>query len=145
MWKLLPVLLLVACATNDPQQARIFRQVELPVSSVGPALDNQPARKTFQGKGIEGWLDQTGAWQLKGEVHHTRLRCGSYELGIQLGRGSPACSEVDWLTGVEFVTRLRHCNSASRLHVGGGQFASLVGRFAEVGCARVLVRCEGTC
>jgi len=155
MWKLLPVCLLVSCAVNDqPQPAsdenlssqfRVVRQVELPVESSAPVIDGQPSRKIFQITGMQGWLDETGAWHIKGDVHHGRLRCGTYETGIQLGSGGPACADVEWLTGVEYATRLRHCNSASRLHAGGGEFPQAANRFEEVSCVRVVVRCEGTC
>ena len=94
---------------------------------------------------MQGWLDETGAWHIGTEVHHGRLRCGTYETGIQLGRGKPACSEVEWLTDVEYATRLRHCNSATRLHAGGGVFSDAENRLEEVTCVRIVVRCEGTC
>jgi hypothetical protein len=155
MWKLLPVCLLVSCAVNDQQQpagsgkqsgqASIVRQVELPVESSAEINNGQSAKKTFHRQGVQGWLDETGAWRIEGEVHHGRLRCASYEMGIQLGRGNPACADVEWLTGVEYATRVRQCNSASRLHAGGGEFSNMATRFDEVSCVRVLVRCEGAC
>jgi len=155
MWKLLPVCLLVSCAVNDqqqragggnqPDQAGIVRQVELPLASSAASIHGQPAKKTFQRQGVEGWLDEAGAWQLEAEVDHGRLRCATYETGIQLGRGTPACADAEWLTGVEYATRLRHCNSATRLHAGGGVFPQAADRFEEISCVRVLVRCEGAC
>ncbi len=155
MWRLLPVFLLVSCAADDvkqpahgehqPDQGRIVRLVELPVVSSTQSVDGQPSRRTFEKQGIKGWLDETGVWHIEAEVHHGRLRCGTYETGIQLGRGNPACSDVEWLTGVESVTRQRHCNSATRLHRGGGRFSEAASRFEEVSCVRLVVRCEGTC
>ena len=155
MWKLLPVCLLVSCAAGDPRPpagggdrsdgARIVRQVELTVASSAAAVPGQASRKTFQKQGVQGWLDETGAWHIEGEVDHGRLRCGTYQMGIQFGRGNPACSAAEWLTGVEYATRLRHCNSATRLHTGGGRFPQAGNRFEEVNCVRVLVRCEGVC
>jgi hypothetical protein len=154
MWKLLPVVLLVACAANDQHstsgeiqstQGRAVRHVELPVVLARQAAGDQPSRKTFERQGTAGWLDQTGGWHIRREVHHGRLRCATYETGIQLGRGDPACANVEWLTGVEYATRHRHCNSASRLHAGGGQLADGASRFADTSCVRVVVRCEGAC
>lgn len=154
MWKLLPVLLMVSCAVNDQQQpdggnqsgqGRIVRQVELPVEPSVQAMRGQPAKKTFQRQGVQGWLDDAGTWHIRSEVHHGRLRCATYETGIQLGRGNPACSAVEWLTGIEYTTRLRHCNSATRLHAGSGQFPAMANRLQEVSCVRVVIRCEGTC
>ena len=155
MWKLLPVCFLLSCAVAEPQkstsgenqstQGRIVRQVELPLESSAQAIGGQLSRKIFQRTGMQGWLDKTGAWHIRAEVHHGRLRCGIYEAGIQLGRGNPACSNVEWLTGVEYVTRLRHCNSGTRLHVGGSEFSDAAIRLEQVTCVRVVVRCEGTC
>ncbi|UCC56703.1 MAG: hypothetical protein JSU75_02790 [Gammaproteobacteria bacterium] len=94
---------------------------------------------------MQGWLDETGIWQFSMEVHHGRLRCATYETGIRLGKGNPACSNVEWLTGIEPVSRLRHCNSATRIHAGGGEISRAASRFAETSCVRVVVRCEGNC
>lgn len=155
MWRLLPVFLLVSCAANDakqpasddhqPDQGRIVRLVELPVASSAQIIEGQPSRRMFEKQGIQGWLDDTGAWHIKAEVHHGRIRCGTYETGVQLGRGTSACSDVEWLTGVESVSRQRHCNSATRLHRGGGRFSDVANRLEEVTCMRLVVRCEGTC
>jgi hypothetical protein len=161
MWKLFPVCflaaccLLVSCAVNDQQQAasdenqpaqgRVVRQLELPLGSSAQTISGQPSRSTFQKQGIQGWLDETAAWHISGEVHHGRLRCATYETGLQLGRGNPGCSNVEWLTDVEYVTRMRHCNNVTRLHVGEGRFSGIASRLEEVSCVRVAVRCEGTC
>lgn len=155
MWKLLPVLLLVSCATNDRQppvggdnqaaQGRIVLQDDLRITPSEQAEPDQPARITFRRQGMSGWLDQTGEWHIRREVRHNSLRCGTYETGIQIGRGSPACAGVEWLTDVSYVTRLRHCNSATRLHEGGGRFTRPGNALEGVSCVRVVVRCEGTC
>ena len=155
MWKLLPLCLLVSCAVydqqpqssveNQPGQGRIVRQVDLPVASSGQTVSGQPSKMTFQRQGIQGWVDDTGAWHISSEVQHSRLRCATYETGIQLGRGNPACSEVEWLTGIEYATRMLHCNSAARVHTGDGDFSSVAHRLEEVTCVRFVVRCEGAC
>lgn len=155
MWKLLPVFFLVSCAAVEQQesasddkqaeQSRIVRQFQSPLDPAPARVDGQPPRRAYQGNGVQGWVDETGAWQIRAEVHHRRLRCGIYETGIQLGRGNPVCSNVEWLTGIEYATRLRHCNSASRVHGGAGRFPDLVDRLEQVTCVRVVVRCEGTC
>ena len=147
-FSLMFVILLTACATNDekqPDQGRIVRLVELPLTSAPRSVPGQPPRRVFEKQGIQGWLDETGAWNIEAEVHHGRIRCGTYETGIQLGRGNPACSDVQWLTGVEFVARQRQCNSATRLHRGSGRFSEAASRLESVSCVRLVVRCEGTC
>ena len=155
MWRLFPVFFLVSCAANDanrpdsgesqPAQGRIVRLVELPLASAAQTIAGQPSRRTFEKQGIEGWLDETGAWHIKAEVHHGRIRCGTYETGVQSGRGNPACADVEWLTGVEFVARHRQCNSATRLHRGSGRFSEAASRLESVSCVRLVVRCAGTC
>lgn len=155
MWKLLPACLLVACAANEraqpvngddsADQVRIVLQVALPTKSSTPTVTSQSPRKTFQRRGIEGWLDATGAWRINAEVQHGRLRCGIYETGIQLGTGNPVCSEAKWLTDVKYVTRLRHCNSAVRIHAGGGEFPDGGNQLQATNCVRVVVRCNGIC
>ena len=152
---LLPLALLLSCALNDqqqpaaggdqPQQFRIVRQVELPLTSSAEIMNHQPARKIFQRQGIQGWLDEAGAWRMEVEVHHGRLRCATYETGIRFGRGSPACDTVEWLDDIEYASRVRQCNSASRLHTAGGEFSATAGRVDSLSCVRVLVRCAGTC
>ena len=155
LWQLLPFCLLVSCAVNDRQgtadgdpsavQARIVRQVELPLESATVSIGGQSARRVFQRQGVQGWLGETGAWHIEGEVEHGRLRCATYQVGIQLGRGNPVCAEPEWLTGVEYGTRLRQCNSAARLHAGGGVFSSKAFDFSELSCVRIVVSCEGAC
>lgn len=155
MWKLLPVCLLVACAANDPHpsasdgnqsaQERIVRQFVMPLASSTTAISGQPSRNSFHRQGMQGWLEDTGAWHIRGEIQHRRLRCATYKTGIQLGRGNRACSSPEWLTDVEYATSLRHCNQAIRLHEGGGNFHATENRLDEVNCVRVLVHCQGAC
>jgi len=155
MWRLLPVFLLVSCAAVDQQelasdenqseQGRIVRQFQSPLDPAPASVNGQSPRRAFQGNGVRGWVDEAGAWHIQAEVHHRRLRCGVYETGIQLGTGNPGSSNVKWSAGVEYGTRLRHCNSASRLHGGGGLFTDLESRMGQMACVRVVVRCEGTC
>ena len=45
----------------------------------------------------------------------------------------------------EYGTRERHCNSASRIHSGGGSLPVTRKQVATANCVRVLVRCSGTC
>lgn len=155
MWRLLTVFLLASCAVNDSQRTagegdqingdRIVQQVTLRLGPAAPAVDAEGSRMTFRKRGTHGWVDDTGAWQIEAEVDHGRFLCASYEVGIQLGVGDPACSNVTWLTEPEFVTRLRHCNHATRLHTGRGRFTDPADRIDEANCVRVVVRCEGSC
>lgn len=155
MWKLLPACVLVACAAPDQQQTgraddaaaegRIVRQLVLPLATALQPVAGQPRRTSFRRTGTQGWLDENGRWHFETEIHHSRLRCGTYQAGLQWGSGSRDCADADWLTGVEYVTRLRHCNSASRLHAGDGVFNRGESRLQAINCVRVVVRCTGVC
>ena len=153
MWRLLPVCLLVACVATDPQRStssgsgasthsRVIRALELPMQPPTLLIEDEPARWTFQDFNVAGWVDENGFWHTRSEVSHGRLRCATYEVGVQLGKGLPGCSNVRWLSDVEYASRVRHCNSATRIHSGGGRFfdTSIV---EAANCVRVLVRCEG--
>lgn len=155
MWRLLTVCLPASCAVNDsqrtaadndePNRGRIVQQVTLRLGPAAAGVDDAASRRAFRQRGTHGWVDDTGTWQIEAEVRHGRFLCATYEAGIQLGRGDPACSNVAWLTEPEFVTRLRHCNHATRLHTGRGRFSESADRLHEASCVRVVVRCEGNC
>jgi hypothetical protein len=153
MWRLLPLCLLVGCVATDPQQsasggsvagaqARVIRALELPLRPPTLIVEGEPSRWTFQDFNVAGWVDELGFWQIRSEISHARFGCAIYEVGVQLGKGLPACSNVSWLTHVEFVSRVRHCNNATRIHSGGGRFLDN-SAVEAANCARVLVRCEG--
>lgn len=153
MWRLLPLCLLVACTATDfrkstlgggdaPAHTRIIRAMELPLQPPPLLVEGEPVRWSFRDFNISGWVDENGFWNIRSEISHGRIRCASYEVGVQLGKGLPACSNVDWLTGVEYGSRVRHCNSATRVHSDGGRFFDTPAVVAA-NCARVLVRCEG--
>ena len=154
MWRVLPLcLLLVACVATDSTkstsggqgaagQPRVVRAMELPLRPPRLIVPGEPARWTFQDFNVAGWVDENGAWHIRSEVSHGRIRCAVYEVGVQLGKGLPACSNVSWLTPVEYATRERQCNSATRVHNGNGRFFD-TGAVAAANCARVLIRCEG--
>lgn len=157
MWKLiaklLPMLLLVSCVTNDQRpvsdedrsSAQIVGQVTLPLELSEQAGEGKPLRKVFEQRGMSGWLDEAGGWHISKEVHHGRLRCATYETGIQVGSGNPGCTSVEWQTGLQHTAPRRHCNSASLMHTGGGELANGASGFAHATCVRVVTRCEGTC
>lgn len=155
MWRFLPVLLLTSCAVPDQQQPagsagqssewRIVRQTEISLEPSTEAVGGQPAKMVFRSTDVRGWLDVSGSWHFKAEVRHNRLRCATYQTGIQLGLGNTACSDVSWVGGVEYATRLRHCNSAARLHVGSGTSSDRTNGMVDVSCVRVVVRCDGIC
>lgn len=154
IWRLFPVLLLASCAAPEPGEragesppegSRIIRTVDLPLTPVPAAGARQPGAKAFQGRDIEGEVDASGAWSIRAAVTHTRLRCATYETGIQLGQGDAACSSVRWLSNVEFGTRQTHCNSATLIHAGGGELPVTRDVLDQSNCVRVVTRCTGPC
>jgi hypothetical protein len=131
---------------TNASEPRILRTVELPLSTAVPSLSGQPSIRSFSGAGLNGQVNSAGEWTIRAKIGHTRLRCGIYEVGMQLGHGDSQCIDVRWITGIEFVTRERQCNSSTRIHAGGGQFSSTVGRVVgAANCVRAVVRCQGTC
>lgn len=105
----------------------------------------QGTKKTFKSFNVEGWLSDNGEWHIKGTVTHNRLRCATYQLGVQLGKGNPACLNVEWVSDVQYGTTRQHCNSAPLEHVGGGKIPALSTILKDATCARVVVRCTGIC
>ncbi len=153
MWRLLPLCLLVACVATEPRKSnpgegaraaptRVVRVMDLPLQPPRVIVEGEPVRWTFRDFNVSGWLDENGDWHVRSEVSHGRIRCAAYEVGVQLGKGLPACSNFQRLNGVAWATRVRHCNSATRIHSGGGSFADTKAVEAAT-CARVVVRCEG--
>lgn len=155
MWKLLPLILLVSCtstshkettsAGNGPARHRIVSTLNVPLNQSSKFNTKQPLTREFLRGGTRGWIQQTGAWHISNAVVHTRLRCAIYETGIQLGKGNPACSNVEWLTNVNYGTRRTHCNNATLVHTGGGEFTNVADHFETSTCVRVVIRCEGIC
>jgi hypothetical protein len=153
MWRILPLCLLVACAAIDPNrstsggggasaQPHIIRALQLPLQPPTLIVQGEPSKWTFRDFNVSGWVDENGFWDIRSEISHGRIPCATYEVGVQLGRGRPACSNVDWLTNVEYGSRVRHCNSATRIHSGGGRFFD-TSAVEAANCARVVVRCDG--
>ena len=142
----LAALIMIAGCTTDQTTSgdaaqtasRIVRQIDLPLIAGGDA-------KTFQSPAARGWIKGSGDWNLRTEVTHTRLRCATYESGIQIGRGNASCSKVEWLTGPEYRTRQTQCNGATRIHSGDGRIDLPRLATESANCVRVLVRCTGAC
>lgn len=105
----------------------------------------QAIKKSFQGDTVEGWLQQNGDWFIKGTVTHTRLRCATYQLGVQIGKGNPSCLNVEWISEIQYGTMQQQCNSAPVQHTGGGNMPELQNLLKQATCVQVVVKCTGTC
>jgi hypothetical protein len=158
MWRLLAALLLVSCAAQEPKEPndpaaegrspdspRMVGTLDLPLTPAPAAGVRTPAMKEFQGRDTRGQVNASGTWSIRTAVTHRRLQCANYETGIQLGQGNADCSNVRWLSTVQFGTRQTHCNSATLIHTGGGDLPVPMDAVAASNCVRVVTRCLGAC
>lgn len=95
-------------------------------------------------------LGDGGLWEVEGPVRHNRFLCGTYQVGAKFGRGSPDCVNVNWLSDVQYVTSLRQCNSAVRIHKGNSLLAvdpapETPFDIDRVTCAQIYIKCNGAC
>lgn len=107
--------------------------------------EGKPERMEFNFGGITGWIRGKGGWHIEGMVQHTGLLCGTYELGMRFGVGNPGCTDVTWRSRIEYGTRMKHCNSATQHHDGGGYLPDLAKEFGRITCAERVIRCTGNC
>jgi hypothetical protein len=155
MWKMLPIILLVSYAVIEQTAtaadevpatgSRIVNSMDL---ALDPSSKNDPDQgvgRVFQGTETRGSIGETGAWNLSTGVTHNRLRCATYETGIQLGKGNPACTQVEWLTDISYGSSRRHCNSAVMIHKGSGKVTGGNDIYQASSCVRVVTKCTGTC
>jgi hypothetical protein len=133
------------CAEQATGYPGAVSKIDLPLVAETQFNQKQSLKKTFREGDLEGWLSTDSNWYIKGTVTHTRLRCATYSLGIQLGKGNPACLNVKWLTRVSYGTSRKQCNSAPMIHAGGGDMPELANVLKEATCVRVVTRCTGAC
>ena len=130
-------------SAND--KGRVVGHHDLILSPFTTTIGGQARQKAFETRGIEGWIQEDGKWSIQGPVRHTRLLCGNYRMGIQIGKGGNACGLVDWSTPVQYGPDRLQCNSATVVHSGGGQSAAFAQQTATANCVRVVVTCSGSC
>lgn len=142
------VIVLAACTqpTAKPESSyRIMQRTAVPLQPLARLPGDEPFRRSFDQRDNEGWISDDGRWSIKRVVEHTRFRCGTYEVGIQLGRGVSNCAQPEWFNEPQYGTRERQCNSASLIHTGGATLPVSREQVAAANCVRVVVRCSGTC
>lgn len=156
MWRILPMILLASCASDGHKdnagddspatQGLVVNTLYLPLAAASSrASAGQSSVREFQQGPTRGWINETGSWGISSPVVHTRLRCGTYEVGVQFGAGNPRCSQVRWRTNVQYGTSRTHCNSATLIHSGGETFPEWNNAFDTLSCVRVVTRCSGVC
>jgi len=146
------LLAIAGCATDEAalsegsQDApRIIQETKLPLSAVRQGAQPAERRWTFTTQSIQGSLDGSGAWSLRAEIDHPRLRCATYEAGIRVGRGDSSCNNVEWLTAPQFGPERRQCNQATVVHSGTGRIDLPQGASGRINCVGVVLRCSGAC
>lgn len=149
---LIAMVLAAGCATPgsnpgsaDRQTPRVLTLADLPLAPAAAGGPDGAGARPFGSGPIQGRLDASGAWRLRGEITHRRLRCATYELGLIAGRGDTSCNGVDWATEPAYATRLTHCNAATRIHSGGGDLGLRGTAVESLNCVRVVTRCTGAC
>lgn len=110
-------------------------------------LPNDPKQLDFvfdKPSGLNAWLRDNGDVYVEGYIRHNHFRCGTYQLGIKFGKGE-GCVNVQWLSDPVYTGGRRQCNQAV-LHHDGYQHVQLAeGKFDEVTCAQLSIKCEGVC
>ncbi len=141
--RVIAVLLLFAAPAGAEDDVRKLAAEPRRSQAVGGA--NALARMDFRFGEIEAWLVEDGTWHIEGMVQHRGALCADYRLGVQFGRGSPGCANVEWLTREEYGTFVVQCNNALVRHFGGGEDPIAAQNFGKITCGQRLLRCSGNC
>jgi hypothetical protein len=107
---------------------------------------NLPKKLEFRFDGAKAWLRDTGDFGVDAEIKHQWLLCGTYEVGIRFGIGSPgSCTNVSWVTEPQYISRRKQCNNAWMAHAGNGNSIDAANDFPRITCAQLLIKCTGKC
>ena len=104
-----------------------------------------PDRLDFDFGGTKAWLREKGSWHIEGPVAHQGLLCATRELGVRFGVGNPGCTDVRWLSEVDYGTQQKQCNNATAMHSGGGFLPALEPDYLRITCAERVSKCSGNC
>jgi len=117
-----------------------------------------PTRQSLEFRGVDeprqmdfdfgtgtGWARSDGAWSLSATVQHNGLLCGTYAVGVRFGFGPGGCANPTSWSSTRIISTTHLCNNASREIRGNGQDPDVGKGFNDLGCAQLLVRCDGNC
>lgn len=145
------IVLLVCCLVSpasllasSPDGAKVRSETSLARRS-SLNLPHEIPRLSFKFGEITAFVDEQGLASIEGPVKHTRFRCATYQLGLQLGEGKPGCTNVQWITEPVYFTSHKQCNSAVLIHSHAMKVVQFQQVFPTVSCARRLIRCTGVC
>ena len=113
--------------------------------SIDFGIGAEPQKLEFRFDSASAWVREDGTFQLEAEIKHGWLLCGTYQVGINFGIGSPACTNVSWIGSPRYVTSRKQCNNAWMVHSGSDIEPEVVGNFTEITCAQLLIKCTGKC
>ena len=144
---LLPVLFFTmfssALLAEEPSVVKKYSAVAR--KSVDFGVGAQTPKIEFKFDNGTAWLRQNGTFKVDAEIKHGSLLCGTYEVGVRFGIGSPACTNVSWLSETQFATKRKQCNHAWMAHQGSGTDPELVSDFDQITCGQLVVKCTGKC
>ena len=137
--------LLVGDSPADDTQAEVQGQTAIARASSMTAATGKPERLEFDFGGVKLSLREKGNWHIEGPVPHQGLLCATRELGVRFGIGSPGCTNVHWLSEIDYGTNEKQCNNATAWHNGGGFLPALEQDYTRITCAERVVQCSGNC
>ncbi len=138
--------LMIAALSTSPAAIASEQRAQAPAMMPNVQVQGfEIQRKNFRFGEFTGWLKRDGTWHIEGPVRHRGLLCGTYEVGMRFGVSKMECTDVQWISGVTFVTSEYQCNDAERPHSGTEIDDSLAGQFEGITCAERVIRCSGTC
>lgn len=136
----IPVKVLAGSQDNEKVRTTTAR-----AQQPGFVLPTDKKKLEFDFWDIKATVDEDGNASVEGPIKHIGLLCGTYAIGLQLGQGEYACTNVKWLTDPVYITSHRHCNNATLIHKGGMNVEQFKSFFSKVTCAKRLIRCTGVC
>ena len=142
VWCFICLLPLSAAAESEPV---IKKYSAVARKSIDFGRGAGPQKLEFRFDNASAWVRENGTFQLEAEIKHGWLLCGTYEVGINFGIGSPACTNVSWIGQPRYVSRRKQCNHAWMVHTGSDIESEVVGDFNQITCAQLLIKCTGKC
>jgi hypothetical protein len=137
--------LLASVAVQADDSAVVKKYTALARKSIDFGSNGLPEKLDFRFDNATAWLRQNGDFGIEAEIKHGWLLCGDYQVGLRFGIGSPACTNVSWVTEPHYVTKRKQCNNAWMVHSGAGSEVDITDDFAQITCAQMLIKCTGKC
>lgn len=141
------LLLYVSALLISDAFADELKKISAPAKKPALVLPNDPKQLDFlfdKSSDMKAWVRENGDLFIEGFIRHNHFRCGTYQLGIQFGKGD-GCANVQWYSDPVYVSHKRQCNQAVLHHNGYQNDPNVVAKFDEITCAQLFIKCEGVC